>query len=93
MRWGVELRQRRGFRVGRDLGGWGVMFEPWAGSRRGLSLGPAQKGRGSAWKGGPLECGVPEFGGGALSEAVWAGFRSSSLEGISKCRGGALVGV
>ena len=37
---------------------------------RGLCLGPAQKGRGSTWKGGPLECGVPEFGGGALSEGV-----------------------
>ena len=25
-------------------------------------VGPAQKGRGRMWKGGPLECGVPEFG-------------------------------
>ena len=26
-------------------------------------------------KGGPLECGVPEFGGRVLSESVWVGFR------------------
>ena len=62
--------------------------------RQGLCLGPAQKGRGSTWKGGPLECGVPEFGGGALSEGVWVGFRPHWLEGVSECRGGALgVGV
>ena len=36
-----------------------------------------QKGRGSMLKGGPLECGVPEFGGRALSEGVWVGFRPS----------------
>ena len=44
------------------------------------------------WKGGPLECGVPEFGGRALSEGVWVGFRPSALEGVSECRGGALDG-
>ena len=54
---------------------------------RGLCLRPPQKGRGSKSKGGPLECGVPEFGGGALSEGVWMGFRPRSLEGVSKCRG------
>ena len=40
-----------------------------------------------------MECGVPEFGGRALSEGVWVGFRPSSLEGVSECRGGALGGV
>ena len=58
---------------------------------RGLCLGPAQKG-----KGGPLECGVLEFGGRALSEGVWVGFRPSLLEGVSEgvseCRGRALGG-
>ena len=58
----------------------------------GLCLGPAWKGRGSTWKGGPLECRVPEFGGRALSEGVWVGFRPSALEGVSECRGGALGG-
>ena len=57
----------------------------------GLCLGPVQKG-----KGGPLECGVPEFGHRALSEGVWVGFRPSSLEGVSQgvseCRGRALGG-
>ena len=43
-------------------------------------------------KGGPLECGVPEFGGGSLSEGVWVVFRPSALEGVSQCRGGALGG-
>ena len=38
-----------------------------------LYLGPTQKGRGSTSEGGPLECGVPEFGGSALSEGVWVG--------------------
>ena len=57
---------------------------------RGLCLGSAGKGRGSRWKGGPVECGVPEFGGRALSEGVWVGFRPSSLEGVSEARGGAL---
>ena len=55
-------------------------------------LGPPRKGRGSTLKGGPLECGVPEFGGRALSEGVWVGFRPSLLEGVSECRGGALGG-
>ena len=45
------------------------------------------------WKGEPLECGVPEFGGGALSEGVWVEFRPSTLEGVSEYRGGALGGV
>ena len=43
-------------------------------------------------KGGPLESGVQEFGGKALSEGVWVGFRPSSLEGVFECRGGALGG-
>ena len=59
---------------------------------RGLCLGPAQKGRGSTSKQGPLECGVPEFGGKALGEGVWLGFMPSVLEGVSVCRGGALGG-
>ena len=33
-----------------------------------------------------------EFGGRALSEGVWVGFRPSSLEGVSECRVGALGG-
>ena len=44
------------------------------------------------WKGGPLECGVLEFGGRVLGEGVWMGFRPSALEGVSECRGGALGG-
>ena len=63
---------------------------------QGLCLGPAWKGRGSTWKGGPLERGIPEFGGGALSEGVWVGLRPSTLEGVSEgvseCRGGAMGG-
>ena len=59
---------------------------------RGLCLGPAQKGRGSKWKGGPLECGIPESVGRALSEGVWVGFRPSSLEGMPECRGRTLGG-
>ena len=51
-----------------------------------------QEGRGSKWKGGPLECGVPEFGGRALGEGVLVGFRPSLLEGVSMCRGRALGG-
>ena len=62
----------------------------------GLCLGPAQKGRSSTWKGRPLECGVLEFGGWALGEGVWVGFRSRVLEGVSEgdseCRGRALGG-
>ena len=57
-----------------------------------LCLGPAKKSKGSIWKGGLLECEVPEFGGRALSEGVWVGFRPSSLEGVSECRGWALDG-
>ena len=60
----------------------------------GLCLGPAQKGRGSTFKGQPLECGIPEFGGKALGEVVWVGFRPRTLEGasegVSECRGRAL---
>ena len=49
----------------------GIRFECGAGPRwgdvqvggGGLCLGPAQKGRGRTSKGGPLEWGVPEFGG------------------------------
>ena len=41
-------------------------------------------------KGGPLECGILEFGSRDLSEGVWVGFRPSALEGVSECRGGAL---
>ena len=59
---------------------------------QGLCLGPVQKGRGSRLKGGPLECGVPEFGGRALSECVWVGFSPSALEVVSECRGRALGG-
>ena len=59
-------------------------------------MGLPQQGRGSTWKGGPLECGVPEFAGKALGEGVWVGFRPSTLEGVSegvsKCRGRALGG-
>ena len=72
------------FRGGRDLGRWGVTFEHGAGPRwpcsgigRGLCLGPALKGRGNMSKGGPLECGVLEFGGRALSEGVRVGIRPS----------------
>ena len=59
---------------------------------QGFFLGPAWKQRGSTSKGGPLECGVPEFGGRALGEGVWVGFRPSMLEGISECRGRTLGG-
>ena len=60
---------------------------------RGLCLGPLQKGSGSRCKGGPLECGVPEFGGRALRWG-WGvgGFRPRALEGVSECRDGALAG-
>ena len=58
----------------------------------GLCLGPAQEGRGNTSKDGPLECGVLEFGGKALGEGVWVGFRPSALEGVSECRGRALGG-
>ena len=55
-------------------------------------LSPVWKGRGSSWKGGPLECGVLEFGGKALGEGGWVGFRPSVLEGVSYCRRRALGG-
>ena len=48
---------------------------------RGLCLGREPKGSGSTWKGGPPECGVPEFGGRALSEGVWVGFRPRAVGG------------
>ena len=35
-------------------------------------------------QGGSLEFGVPEFGGRALGECVWVGFRPSTLEGVSE---------
>ena len=76
--------------MGRNLGG---LRGRRSSVGRGLCLGPAWKGGGSTWKGRPLECGVPEFGGRALSEGVWVRFRLSSLEGVSKCRGRALGGV
>ena len=78
--------------VGRDLGKWGVTFARAAGPL----LRTRMEGERRTWKGGPLGCGVPEFGGRALSEGVWVGFRPSVLEGdsegVSECRGGALGG-
>ena len=50
------------------------------------------EGRGGTWKGGPLECGVLEFGGRAVGEVVWVVFRPSRWRGVSECRGGALGG-
>ena len=77
--------------VGQGLGG--ATFKRWAGP---LPRTCTQKGRGSTWKGGPLECEVPEFGGRALPEGVWVGLSPSALEGVSEgvseCRGGALGG-
>ena len=78
--------------MGQDLGGYWDTFKVG----QGLCLGPVQVGRGSTWKGMPLECGVLEFGGRGRSEGVWVGFRPSALEGVSEgvseCRGGALGG-
>ena len=65
-----------GFRVGWDLCGWWGDIQAWGGTS----------------KGGPLECGVLEFGGRALNEGVWVGFRPSVLEGVSECRGRVLGG-
>ena len=45
------------------------------------------------WKGGPLEVGVPEFGGRALSGGVWVGLRPSSLEGSPSVEVEPWVGV
>ena len=77
----------------------GVTFEFGAGPRpgdvqawEGLLLRTCTDGERQQWKGGPLEYGVPEFGGRALSEGVWVAFRPSMLEGVSKCRGRALGG-
>ena len=50
--------------------GWGVMFKPEAGPLLRTCKG---KGRGSFCKGGPSDCGAPEFGGGALGGGVGAG--------------------
>ena len=58
-----------------------MTFDCGAGPRRCLCLAPGLKGRGSTSKGGPLECGVPEFGGRALGEGVWVGFRPSAVGG------------
>ena len=75
------------------------MFEHGAGPRQGdvqARAGPLLRtcieGARQHSKGGPLECGVLEFGGNALSEGVWVVFRPSALEGVSKCRGVALGG-
>ena len=62
--------------MGQGLGRWGVTFKHGAGP---LLRTCSWKARGSTWKGGPLECGVPEFGGRALSEGAWVGFRPSAL--------------
>ena len=78
---GPRLRIRKGPGEGTSVGRRSSMGQ-------GLCLGPARKGRGSMWKGGPLECGVPEFGGRTLSEGVWVGFRPSVLEGVSEGGGG-----
>ena len=40
-----------------------------------------QKGRDSTSKGGSPECVVLEFGGKALGEGVWVGFRPSTVGG------------
>ena len=56
----------------------------------GLCLGPVGKGRGCTGKGGPLECGILEFGVRALRKSMWVSFRPSALEGVSECRGRAL---
>ena len=78
--------------MGRDLGRWGVTFERGAGPL----LRTCQKESGSPWKGRSLACGVPGFGGSALSAGVWVGFRPSAMEGVSEgfseCRGGTLGG-
>ena len=89
--------------MGRDVGRWGGDVGHGAGPRQGdgqARAGPLLRtcieGARQHSKGGPLECGVLEFGGNALSEGVWVGFRPSLLEGVSECRGGALgegVGV
>ena len=65
-----------------------VTFEPGAGPRQVtfqcaavLCLGAVWKGRGSMSKGGPLECGVPEFGGRALGGGVGVGLGLCSAGG------------
>ena len=77
--------------VGQGLGG--VMFKRGVGPLLRTCM---WEGRGSTSKQGPPECGVLEFGGKALGEGVWVGFRPSALEGVSEgvsnCRGGALGG-
>ena len=51
---------------------------PWG---KDLCLGPTQKRRSSTFKGLPAECGALEFGGKALGEGVWVGFRPSTVGG------------
>ena len=48
--------------MGRGLGRWGLTFERGAGPLLRACL----EGRGRLWEAGLLECGLPEFGGGAL---------------------------
>ena len=60
----------------------GVTFERGAGP---LLRTCTRKGRGSTSKKGLQSvCGVPEFGGKALGEGVWVGFRPIVLEGVSE---------
>ena len=47
----------------------------------GLGLAPVQKGRGGTSRGGPLKCGVPEFGGKSLGEGLWVRFRPRAVGG------------
>ena len=76
--------------MGWDLGGWEVTFEHAAGPRQG----DFKRGAGPLFRTfpegerqsqvEPLDCGVSEFGGRALSEGVCVGFRPSVLEGVSE---------
>ena len=78
----------RGWNLGRSRGLGGATF------KRGVEplLRACGEGERQPWKGGPLESGVPGFGGRALRKGVWVGFGPSTLEGVSECRGGALGG-
>ena len=96
MGWGLgsgPTQPEKALAAGRGVGWRGTTHSSMG---QALYLGPAGKGRGSTWKGEPLECGVPEFGSKALGEGVWVGFRPSALEGVSEgvseCRGRALGG-
>ena len=65
---------------------------------QGLCLEPATRGEAARGKEGLWSVGFQEFGGRALGEGLWVGFRCSTLEGVSEdvseCRGRALgVGV